>query len=351
MRGVIFLGERQLELRAFPEPIPGRSEVIVEMRASGLCGSDLRDYRAPRIERRDPALLKASGHEPCGIVVEVGPEVRHVKVGDRVIVHHYLGCGQCKWCLVGYSQMCIDPNVKKIYYGRTNHGGHADRIAVHERACVPMPRNLSYEEGAACACGTGTAYDAVRKLKVSGRDTFAIYGQGPVGLSATLFGVATGARVFAVEPIPYRRELAKRLGCEVVIDPLKTDPVEAIHEQTHGEGTDAILDCTGIPEPRVNTLKSAKKYGKCCFVGLARAQTSFNVSRDIIRKQLTIYGSWTMSTLGLAEVANYIVDHKLPLTKIITHRFSLDRAAEAYKIFEAGQTGKVVITWNSIRES
>ncbi len=344
MRGIVFLGERQLELRKFPDPIPGFSEVVVEMRASGLCGSDLRPYRESRKERGDPAQLKAGGHEPCGQVTEVGPGIRHVKVGDRVIVHHYLGCGRCKWCLVGYSQMCIDPNAKKLYYGGTNHGGHADRIAVHESTCVPMPEKLSYEEGAACACGTGTAFHAVKRLNVSGRDTFAIYGQGPVGLSATLFGVATGARVFVVEPVPYRRDLAKRLGCEVAIDPLETDPVKAVMDLTNGEGADATLDCTGLPEPRVNTVRSAKIFGRACFVGEG-GETSINVSRDIIHKQLTIYGSWTMSTVGLAEVANYIVDHKVPLNKIISHRFRLEEAPEAYRLFESGQTGKVVITW------
>lgn len=344
MRGIIFIGERQLELREFPDPKPDFSEVIVEIRASGLCGSDLHGYRAPRGERGDPSQLKAGGHEPCGQVVEIGREVRHLKVGDRVIVHHYLGCGHCKWCSIGYSQMCIDPNAKKLYYGGTNHGGHADRISVHETACVPMPEGLSYEEGAACACGTGTAYDAVKRIDVSGRDTFAIYGQGPVGLSATLFGVATGARVIVVEPVAYRRELAKSLGCDVAIDPRGTDPVKAIKELTNGEGADCTLDCTGIPEPRVNTIRSARTYGRACLVGEG-GETSFDVSRDIIHKQLTIHGSWTMSTVSLEEVANYVVDHKVPLKKIITHRFRLEQAAEAYKVFESGQTGKVVITW------
>ena len=344
MRGVVFLGERQLELREFPEPRPESSEVIVEMRASGLCGSDLRPYRAPRSERGDPALLKAGGHEPCGQVVEIGPGVRHVKVGDRVIVHHYLGCGRCRWCLAGYTQMCIDPSAKKVYYGGSNHGGHADRIAVHETACVPMPDGLSYEEGAACACGTGTAYDAVKRLNVTGRDTLAIYGQGPVGLSATLFGVATGARVIVVEPVAYRRELAKSLCCFAAIDPSESDPVQAIRSLTRGEGADAALDCTGIPEPRVNMIRSARIYGRACFVGEG-GDTTFDVSRDIIHKQLTIHGSWTMSTLGLAEVARYVADRNLPLKKIITHRFPLEQAVEAYKVFESGQTGKVVITW------
>jgi len=207
-----------------------------------------------------------------------------------------------------------------------------------------MSELLSYEEGAACACGTGTAYNAVRRMSISGRDTFAIYGQGPVGLSATLFGVATGARVLAVEPISYRRELAKRLGCEVAIDPLETDPVEAIKALTNGEGADATLDCTGIPEARINTLRSARIFGRVCFVGEG-GQTAFDISRDIIHKQLTIYGSWTMSTMDLSEVASYVINHKLPLSKIITHRFPLEQAVDAYKIFETGQTGKVIIAW------
>lgn len=346
MKGVVFLGEQQIELREFPDPTPEKQEVLVEMQASGICGSDLRNYRAPRSERGDPTLLKAGGHEPCGRVIAVGSEVRHVDVGDRIMVHHYLGCGRCKWCLVGYSQMCIDPTVKKLYYGGTNHGGHAERITVHERACVPMPAALSYEEGAACACGTGTAYDAVKKLQVSGRDSFAIYGQGPVGLSATLFGVATGARVFVVEPVQYRRELAQSLGCEVAINPSEVDPIEVIKSLTHGEGADATLDCTGLPEPRGNTLKSARIYGRAGFVGEG-GDTTFHVSREIIHKQLRVYGSWTMSTVGLAEVANYIIDHSVPLKNLITHRFPLNQAANAYKLFATGLTGKVIITFST----
>jgi threonine dehydrogenase-like Zn-dependent dehydrogenase len=344
VKGIVFLGDRQLELRDFPEPRPGAGEVLIEMRASGLCGSDFRAYRASRSERGDLEKFKAGGHEPCGRVIEVGPGVQDIKVGDRVIVHHYLGCGRCRWCRIGYSQMCIDPTAEKIYYGRTSHGGHAERIVVHATVCVPMPDGLSYEEGAACACGTGTAYDALKRLNLSGRDTIAIFGQGPVGLSAVLFSVATGARVIAVEPAAYRRELAKSLGCEVAVDPLEVNPVDAIRQLTHGEGADATLDCTGIPEPRVNTIKSARIYGRACFVGEG-GQTSFDVSQDIMHKQLTIHGSWTMSTIGLGEVARYVAERELPLKKLITHHFSLEKAVEAYKIFESGQTGKVVITW------
>ncbi len=344
MKGIIFAGDRQLEFREFPEPRPGFSEVIIQMRASGLCGSDFRTYRTPRSERGDLSQLKAGGHEPCGQVVEVGPGVRKIKVGDRVMVHHYLGCGHCRWCRVGYSQMCIGPAATKLYYGRTNHGGHAERIAVHETACVPMPEGLSYEEGAACACGTGTAFDAIKRLDLSGRDTFAVYGQGPVGLSATLFGVSTGARVIVVEPIAYRRELARKLGCAAAIDPREVDPVEAICGLTGGEGADATLDCTGLPGPRTQSVRSTRVYGRACLVGEG-GETTFDVSRDIIHKQLNLTGSWTMSTIGLAEVADYIVQRAIPLKDLITHRFRPEQAVEAYKVFEGGETGKVILTF------
>jgi threonine dehydrogenase-like Zn-dependent dehydrogenase len=165
-----------------------------------------------------------------------------------------------------------------------------------------------------------------------------------VGLSATLFGVATGARVIVVDPVKYRRDLAKSLGCEAAIDPSAADPVESIRELTRGEGADAVIDCTGVPDARVNTIRSTSIYGRACFVGEG-GETSFDISRDIIHKQLTIYGSWTMSTTGLSEVANYVVDHELQLKNIITHRYPLEKAAEAYSLFETRKTGKIIFTW------
>jgi len=350
MRGLVFLGERRLELREFPEPKPGFSEVVIQMRASGICGTDLKRYRAPLSKGADPSALPASGHEPCGEVIEIGPGVRKIKVGDRILPFHYLGCGHCRWCNAGYFQLCIDPEIghlsgKNVLLGTTCNGSNADRIAIDETMCILMPDELSYEEGAACACVAATAHDALQKLNVSGRDTLAIYGQGPVGLSTTVLAVATGARVIVVEPSAYRRELAKSLGCAVALDPRETDPVETIKGLTNGEGADATLDSTGIAETRVNTIRSARIYGRACFVGTAANETSFNVHSDIQWKQLTIYGTWTTNKSGMAEFAHYVADRKVPLKKIITHRFRLEQAAEAYKLFDAGETGKVVFTW------
>ena len=340
MKGIVFLGDRELEFREVPEPEPGAGEVVIGMKSSGLCGTDLRRYRAPRAQRGDPSKLAVGGHEPCGVIAEVGPDVTGVQVGDRVMVHHYWGCGRCKMCRVGYTQMCLEGHVG---YGLSADGGHEDLLRVPAPTCVPMPDELSFEEGAACACGTGTAFYALKRLDLSGTETVAIFGQGPVGLSATLFAAAMGARVLAVDVVPERLALAERLGAEVAIDAGK-DPVEAIRDLTDGEGADAALDATGLAQARINTVDSTRPWGRVCFVGEG-GETRFNVSSQIIHKQLTIYGSWTFSIGGLEEVGRFVVEREIPLKDLITHRFALDQAVEAYRLFDAGGTGKVVFVW------
>ena len=342
MRGMLFLGDKRVALREFPSPSgPGGRQVVVRMRASGLCGSDLTPYRA------SPEALGArarviAGHEPCGDVVEVGPEARNVRAGDRVMVYHYGGCGRCAMCLSGWWHMC---ERGEVIYGAHAHGGFADYQLVEDFMCVPMPDALSYEEGAACACGTGTAYQAVRRLDVTGRDTLAVFGQGPVGLSATMFGAAVGARVIAVDPVPERRALAMKLGAAETVDPNDADPIEAIRAATHGLGADATIDASGIAAVRLAAVRSVRDWGRACFVGEGGTVT-LDVTADILRKQLTLMGSRTFSTLVLEELGRYVVDRNLPLRDLITARFSLDDIAGAFAAFEAGAAGKFVVTWD-----
>jgi threonine dehydrogenase-like Zn-dependent dehydrogenase len=337
MRGIVFLGERQLEVRDFPDPAPAEREVVVQIRASGMCGSDLPPYRGAPAQTR-PIIR---GHEPCGVVVARGSAISEDEspIDQRVMVHHYSGCGQCKYCRVGYSQLCVKGG--HLVYGANANGGHADYILVKPFMLVPLAEELSFEEGAAISCGTGTAFDALRRLQVSGRDTLAVFGQGPVGLSATMLAKAMGARVIAVDMSPKRLVLATEFGADEVINPADGDPVAEIRELTHGEGATTTLDCTGNPEARVNAVKSAAVWGRVCFVGEGNTAT-FDVSPDIIHKQLTIYGSWTFSSVGQAECARFIVDHDLDLERLLTHRFNLDEAAEAYQLFDTQTTGKGV---------
>jgi D-arabinose 1-dehydrogenase-like Zn-dependent alcohol dehydrogenase len=172
MRGAVFLGNRKIEIRSFPDPTPGPGEVVLRMRASGMCGSDLKFYRSAPGEAQKALGLGGdaepfiAGHEPCGEVVARGPGVpeREAPTGQRVMDHHYAGCGVCKHCRLGWSQLC---RAGITVYGVTAHGGHAEYLRVPVRTIVPLPEELSFAEGAAVACGTGTAYGALRRMNLA----------------------------------------------------------------------------------------------------------------------------------------------------------------------------------------
>jgi (R,R)-butanediol dehydrogenase/meso-butanediol dehydrogenase/diacetyl reductase len=348
MRGVVFLGDRKLELREFADPTPGPGEVVVAMKASGMCGSDLHPYRAAgnaaaALGLGGDGARVIAGHEPCGVVAARGVGVTDADavVGQRVMVHHYKGCGQCKHCRVGWSQLCPRGCV---VYGMTGHGGHAPFMTVPARTLVPLPEAVTFEEGAAISCGTGTAYGALKRLDVSGRDTLAVFGQGPVGLSATLLGKAMGARVIAIDVGAERRGLAQELGADEVVDPGRVDPVRTLRELTHGEGVEVALDCSGNSDARLAAVRSACTWGRVGFVGEGN-KTTFDISQDMIRRQLTIHASWTFSAVGQEECARFVATRRIPLGRLLTHRFKLDDAEAAYRLFDTQTTGKGVFVF------
>ena len=347
MRGAVFLGDRKVELRSFPDPTPGPGEVVIEMKASGMCGSDLKFYRsAPGAAQAALGLGGnaepfIAGHEPCGVVVARGPGVseREAPAGQRVMDHHYAGCGVCHHCRVGWSQLC---RAGITVYGVTAHGGHADYLKVPVRTLVELPEELSFAEGAAVACGTGTAYGALRRMHIAGGDTLAVFGQGPVGLSATVLGVAMGARVIAVETSAERLRLARDYGADTVVDASKEDPVQALKDLTRGTGVDLALDCTGAAAARRAAVRCVRTWGTACYVGEG-GEVTLDVSSDMIRRQVTLVASWTFSTVGQAECARFIADRKLKVDDLFTHRWKLEQAEEAYKLFDSQTAGKGVI--------
>lgn len=143
-------------------------------------------------------LDKITGHEPCGVIAELGPGAPDgLAIGDRVMVYHYRGCGVCEICSMGYEQLC--PKGRVTYGGGTGHGANADYILVPSRTLVHLHDDLSFAAGAAISCGTGTACNGLKKMAVSGRDTVAVFGQGPVGLSGTLSAKWMGASVIAIQ--------------------------------------------------------------------------------------------------------------------------------------------------------
>jgi threonine dehydrogenase-like Zn-dependent dehydrogenase len=189
----------------------------------------------------------------------------------------------------------------------TGHGGHAAFMLAPAFTCVPLPDELSFEEGASVSCGTGTAYGALKRIDVSGRDTLAVFGQGPVGLSATMLGRAMGARVIAVDVVAERLALARELGAEETINARDTDAVKAIHDLTHGEGAETTMDCSGSAEGRLGALQSAGTWGRVAFVGEG-GQVTIDVSKHMLRRQLTVHASWTFSNTGQEECARFVAN-------------------------------------------
>ena len=337
MKGIVFLGDRQVELREFPEPKPGPRDVILEIKASGMCGTDLHAYRRENAGE-EPSI---AGHEPCGIVVEVGNGVseKEANIGARVMVHHYHGCGVCRHCKSGWSQLCDDGPV--VYGSGQGHGGHARFMSVAAHTLVSLPDNLTFTTGAAISCGTGTAYGALKRLGLEGDETIAVYGQGPVGLSATQFGAAMGARVIAIEISPERRQLAKDKGADIVIDPSVDDPVEAIRDVTHGEGTQKALETSGAPAARAAAVRSTQIWGATCLVG-GGGEVTLDAGPDLIFKQKTLMGHWTFSKNGQADCARFVSDRQIDVDSLFTDQWALDQAEEAYQLLDQQKTGKGV---------
>ncbi|MBV9585078.1 MAG: zinc-binding dehydrogenase, partial [Alphaproteobacteria bacterium] len=245
-------------------------------------------------------------------------------------------CAQCK---SGWSQLCQETTV--AVYGNNAHGGHARYLKVPAFTLVPLPDELSFVTGAAISCGTGTAWGALRRLKTSGNDTIAIFGQGPVGLSATQLAKAMGARVIALDIGEERLARAREFGADETVNPRSNDPVGAIKDLTHGYGAEFTLDTARQPEGPIAAVRATKVWGTTCFVG-ERNQVTIDVSPDMLRKQLTIVASWTFSQMGQAECAQFVVDRKIDVEQLFTHRWQLDQAEEAYKLFDTQTTGKGV---------
>ena len=349
MKGVVFTGEREVELRTFPDPQPGPGEAVVEIKASGMCGSDLKFYRrskkggegAAALGFADPGEIIA-GHEPCGVVVAVGPGVpeKQARVGMRAMQFHYAGCNVCAQCRAGWGQLCLE-GVKTIF-GVTGNGAHAKYLKCPAGTLVPLPDELSFATGAAISCGTGTAWAALHRLALSGKDTIAIFGQGPVGLSATLLAAELGARVIAVDIGRERLEAAKSFGADAVINPSEApDVVAAIRELTHGLGADLSLDASSSPQARAQAVRCVRTWGKACFVGEG-GDVTLEVSPDLLRRQVTVIGSWTFSIVGQAECARFVADRKIDVERLFTDRWRLDQAGEAYRVFDAQTRGKGV---------
>ena len=342
MKAVLFPGDRQVAVVERPTPQPGPGQALVRVRASAICRSDMSLYYGKPIVGGEATASGqiVPGHEPAGEVVAVGDGVTAVSPGDRVAIYLGVGCGYCEFCRGGYLFLC--PTWKCV--GFDVDGGNADYIVVPAGNCLALPDEISFETGAVMTDMVGTQFDAQRRLGVSGADTVAMFGIGPMGGAGILVAKGRGARVIAVDILESRLEQARGLGADATINSREENAVERLRELTGGRGVDVAIDCSGSPAGQNAALDSADKFGRVAFIGESR-QTEINPSDQLIRKLLTVIGAWYFPIWEWPDITRFVVDHNIPVEKLITHRFPLDDAATAFRMFDERLTEKAVFVW------
>ena len=346
MIGAYLPGNSSVTLREVPTPRPGHGEMLLRMKASTICGSDIRAIYREHLGKGPEGYQNViAGHEPCGIITETGPGCRRFREGDRVIVYHISGCGVCNDCRRGYAISCTSTEYRRAY-GWQRDGGMADYLLAEEKDLIHLPDELSYADGAQVACGFGTAYEGLQKVGISGNDAVLITGLGPVGLAVGALCRKLGAtRIFGIDVTRERLDLARELGiCDEVL-PADADNARQIKSLTGGEGVERAIDCSGHETGRATAIRATRKWGKIVFIGEG-GRVEFQPSPDLIHDQKTIYGSWVTSLWLMEELVEHLVRWKLHPADLITHRFGLDKADEAYALMASGKCGKVAVCFD-----
>jgi threonine dehydrogenase-like Zn-dependent dehydrogenase len=343
MRAAFLPGNDRVEFRTTPIPRPAHGEVLLRVKASTICGSDIRCIYHEHLGRGPERYQGVvAGHEPSGQIVETGPGCRRFGVRDRVIVYHISGCGVCNDCRRGYMISCTNEKYRRAY-GWQRDGGMADYMIAEEKDLIALPDELSYADGAQVACGFGTVYEALEKIQVNGNHSVLIAGLGPVGLAAAALCRKLGAKlIIGIDVVPERLQIAESLQlCDSALK-ASGDNVAQVRDLTRGYGVERAVDCSANADARATAIRATRKWGKIAFVGEG-GTVEINPSPDMIHDQKTVYGSWVTSTWLMEELVERLVRWNLHPADIITHRFRLEHAADAYALMATGKCGKVAV--------
>jgi threonine dehydrogenase-like Zn-dependent dehydrogenase len=336
-------GNSTVELREVPVPRPGHGEVLLETRASTICGSDIRAIYHQHLGKGPEGYQGViAGHEPAGQIVETGSGCRRFKRGDRAIVYHISGCGLCNDCRRGYMISCTSTEYRRAY-GWQRDGGMARYMIAEEKDLIALPDELTYLDGAQVACGFGTVYEALEKIGISGNHAVLITGLGPVGLAAAALCRKLGAeRIVGIDVVQERLDIARRL--DLCDDVLRSGPdnIQQVRDLTGGHGVERAVDCSANAEARATAIRATRKWGRIALVGEG-GTLAVNPSPDMIHDQKTVYGSWVTSTWLMEELVERLVRWNLHPEEIVTHKFALEQAGEAYALMASGKCGKVAV--------
>ncbi|MEY4815333.1 MAG: hypothetical protein RLZZ97_2051 [Gemmatimonadota bacterium] len=302
-----------------PMPSCGPGDVLVRVRAAGICHSDVH-YRAGR-SRVDPLPLTL-GHEIAGEIVEVGQHALHHSVGDSVCLHYLITCGQCDDCLAGREQFCATGKM----LGHFTDGGWAEYIAVPARNAVPLPPSVPFEQGAVMMCSSATSLHALRKGRLKAGETVLVVGAGGLGMSAVQLARALGASdVIAVDRDPMKLALAERFGARTIraTDLSPDDVVAQVRAMTNGRGVDVALELVGNPDTMRTALQSLAPLGRAVVVGLSDINLPVDTYRDLIGREAELIGSNDHLLSELYELVEMADKGILNLADVVMHTVPL----------------------------
>lgn len=334
MKKAVILGERQAGLVEVPDPQPRGDWVLVKVHASALCT----EYKSFLVGR----ALQLGGHEGVGEVAGVDKPGR-VKVGDRVVIMPQYSCGNCPLCRSGDFIYCENNYDFEKTIGSTNGSGtFAQYVLKPHWLLLPIPEGMSYAHASMAIDGIGASFGAFQAIGIGANDTLLITGLGPVGLGGVVNARFRGTRIIGVEPIPWRRKRAIQMGAEVVFDPGEPDLLGKIRELTEGKGVTCALDCSGKLQSQRLCIDATRRRGRVAFVGESTDDLPIRVSLDLIRKGLTVVGSWLYNMEDYPKVMRVIQQSPL-IDLLVSHVIPMSQIQDGFELLARGECAKVVV--------
>jgi 2-desacetyl-2-hydroxyethyl bacteriochlorophyllide A dehydrogenase len=308
-------------------------DVLVEIKASGICGTDVHYYTGEFSPYIIPLTL---GHEGAGVVKEAGSNVTHIIVGDHVVIHYIISCGNCKPCMQGYDNRCRH----RQSIGSHVDGTFAEYIKVPARSALKMADNVPFEWGAIAACAVSTPYHSVKISGLKAGDTALVFGVGGVGLHAVMWAKFFGAgKVMAVDVIDSKLEEAQRYGADLVVNTSRDNVLEAVEKATDGWGVDVAIECSGSPkamEQAIKAIKGRNRYATGTAVSVGLQTTPLQAEYWGLREgRLMVSGDHTR--FELQQIIQLMEARKIDLSQSITHRIPLQDVNEGVELVESGR--------------
>ena len=336
MKRVAVLGKERGGINTGDMPQPKADWVVIKVYAAPMCT----EYKA----FAGGVNRGSFGHEAAGEVVAVAQEGK-VKVGDRVVAMPQSPCGECSYCLSGEYIHCQDNfDFAALHGSNDGFATMSQYLLKQDWVLVPIPDGMSYDHASMACCGLGPTFGAYQRMAVDRYDTVLITGLGPVGLGGVINGVYRGARVIGVDSNAYRAAMARDLGAVAVVNPMDNDALQQVLDlSADGRGVDKAVDCSGVVAAHRLCIDATRRRGKVAFVGECGDDTPLRISQDMIRKGLTLVGSWHFNMADTPRMMAMISELGAQLDKLITHRFAIDDIQRAWETQLSGQCGKVIL--------